>query len=272
MHSSESKVMEDPVIQSFDLYMNRSFDGILNVIQYAGGTADSQISVTELDPVEVSFKAESGLVQLRLPIKADDSTYSHLKATELLGSPQIDSAEDGGRRCVTSYLLAGTPTALASDPRHNLDEYGNERDSGECKGDRALSFVCKVQTVEDERSPSAVFLTPVERFITLRPHLDYIDAADAKAKLSARRPPAPFPHSPDGAAAPVNNASQSEGLRSVNVATRRRETSEQAQARLSSFSYLQKKINDEPWNEAYLTNAQTGANVPGFSLSVTDFI
>jgi hypothetical protein len=241
---------DDFVIQSFDLYTNEALSGCLNVIQYAGGTADARISmVDQEEPVEVRFKSESGLIQMRLPLETDRSTYSSAKARELIGSPQLEGTSDhrSQSRSLASYIIAGSPATLSSIGKGSFDEYGNPI-SGNTK-EHSRAFVCSLLESKDDAVPSGMYMTPVDRFITLRPSLEYIDEAETRAKQSARRSAALLAA---GESTSVQNNQHADGLRSVNVATRRRETSEQTQARLFSYAHLQKRINDEAWNEAVL--------------------
>lgn len=240
---------DDPILESFDLYTNKMLAGYLHIVQYAGGTTDSRVSMDDGEPVQVRFKEESGLLEMRLPLQVDRSTYSLSKATDLLGSPQLDQTERPSP--LSSYLLSGFPMHLSGEKSSGFDDYGNPI-AGSNKA-HCDFFVCRrVSGDVDGDIPSAIYMTPVNKFITLRPHLDYIDEADLRAKQSARRSMLP--------SGSVDASVPTEGLKTVNVTSRRRETSEQIQARLSSFAHLQKKISEETWNEAMLINCANQNN------------
>jgi len=245
---------DDPVIQTFDLYTTESLVGSLNVVQYVGGSTDSRISTAEGDPVQVQFKSKSGLLNVRLPLQVDRPTYSVSKATELHGSPQLDQQERPSP--ISSYVLSGFPAPLASGKSINYDDFGNP--ISRTNKENTAFFVCaqnKDLAANDENTVPAIFMTPVDRFITLRPQLDYLDEADSRSKSFARRQ-ASFTGDPSSA-----GSLPAEGLRAVNVTTRRRETSEQTQARLSSYAHLQKQIIEEPWNDATLIKDENCASV-----------
>lgn len=79
----------------------------------------------------------------------------------------------------------------------------------------------------------AIHMTPIETVIRMRPDLKYLDDSDAKTKSASKRL--------DG------DPSTEDRLRAVQVQFKKRETDEQMAARLSSFAYLQRKVEDEPW-------------------------
>lgn len=81
----------------------------------------------------------------------------------------------------------------------------------------------------------SIHMTPVENMIQMRPSLTYLDESDAKTKNVAKR----LEHE-------TTNASQDK-LKAVQVQFKKRETEEQIAARLSSYAYLQRQVEEEPW-------------------------
>lgn len=82
-------------------------------------------------------------------------------------------------------------------------------------------------------------MTPVQTIISLRPALDYLDESDARTKSAAKK------IETDSA----GGSSAQEKLKAVQVQFRKRETDEQMAARLSSYAYLQRKVEEDPWVE-----------------------
>lgn len=72
--------------------------------------------------------------------------------------------------------------------------------------------------------------------IPLKPALSYLDEADAKTKTASRK-------------LETDSTVVQEKLKAVQVQFRKRETEEQMAARLSSYAYLQRQVEDEPWME-----------------------
>lgn len=81
-------------------------------------------------------------------------------------------------------------------------------------------------------------MTPVETMIALRPALDYLDESDARAKSAAKK-----------IETESATSSTQDKLKAVQVQFRKRETEEQMAARLSSYAYLQRKVEEDPWVE-----------------------
>lgn len=78
-------------------------------------------------------------------------------------------------------------------------------------------------------------MTPVETFITMKPSLTYLDESDAQTKSAAKKLES------DG------NPNAQDKLKMVHVQFKKRETEEQIAARLSSYAYLQRQVEEEAW-------------------------
>lgn len=70
----------------------------------------------------------------------------------------------------------------------------------------------------------------------------YIDAARARAKAATKKP--------------VINNEDDEG-KPVQIQFKKRETEEQMAARLNSYAYLQRQVDDEPWIKLKLYPSQS---------------
>lgn len=104
-----------------------------------------------------------------------------------------------------------------------------------------------VQYMIGRFNDEGLFLTPVESVIPMQPSQSHLDEADIRNRQSSiqqsttnggvRRSP-----SDDSS---VSTAAPSS--RTIPVQFRRKETEEQVQARLNSFAYLYRQVDDEPW-------------------------
>ena len=92
-------------------------------------------------------------------------------------------------------------------------------------------------------------MTPVESVVNMKPTLSYLDESDAKTRSATRRLEGD----------PISAADK---LRAVQVQFKKRETEEQIAARLSSYAYLQRQVEEEPW-------ANTLHFLPGTAESTT---
>lgn len=92
-------------------------------------------------------------------------------------------------------------------------------------------------------------LTPLNSFLSLRPNLVHIDEAAARSKAASRRI-AEEERPPSTAAAAAAG-------KTLQVQFRKKETEEQMAARLNSYAYLQRQIDDEPWIQMHHYAAHT---------------
>lgn len=88
-------------------------------------------------------------------------------------------------------------------------------------------------------------MTPVDKFESIKPALKYLDDTDAKTRITAKK-------------LDVESAAGPSQLRAVQVQFKKRETEEQIAARLSSYAYLQRQIDDEAWIKVNHFLANTG--------------
>ena len=106
-------------------------------------------------------------------------------------------------------------------------------------------------------------MTPVESVIPLNICLSHLDDYDARMKLPASsvnssgttsRRSNSYEEMSISSASNVNtiaasniNSAATTGAKAIQVQFRKKETDEQVQARLNSFAYLQRQVDDEPW-------------------------
>jgi hypothetical protein len=91
--------------------------------------------------------------------------------------------------------------------------------------------------------------TPVSSIIPLSIDFGYLDAARAKAKVASKKP--------------VINNEDEEG-KPVQIQFKKRETEEQMAARLNSYAYLQRQMDDEPWIKLKLYPSQVTSTLFSF--------
>jgi hypothetical protein len=84
-----------------------------------------------------------------------------------------------------------------------------------------------------------MYLTPIESVIPVRSSLSYLDDIDARNRATTKRLT-----SEDLA---VKTAASGVNQKILPMQFRKKETEEQQQARLNSFSYLQRQVDDEEW-------------------------
>lgn len=98
-------------------------------------------------------------------------------------------------------------------------------------------------------------MTPVESVIPLNTSLSHLDDYDARMKLpassatssgTASRRSNSHEDMSSVASTPTINPS-STAPKAIQVQFRKKETDEQVQARLNSFAYLQRQVDDEAW-------------------------
>jgi len=84
-------------------------------------------------------------------------------------------------------------------------------------------------------------LTPLQSIIQLRPSLKYLDDIDAKNKAASKKIT-----ELEKSASSANPSSES-ALRTIQVQFRKKETEEQIAARINSYAYQKRQVDEEPW-------------------------
>lgn len=213
---------EDPVIAEYDVYISTQLSSYLHVIQVP------RSSIEELEGrgngagvQNCRYKRQHRLLELYVPLNTTHSTFSRARAAEFSahsGTGRIRLQSEGTTatlpttgegELLTAVKLAGGPMAANPNSRY---------------------FVAT--GVE-----GALHLTPVSNFTLLKPSLPHLDEADARTRSAARR--LTEPASEGGAGG--------DRLRALSVQFKKRETEEQMAARLSSYAYLQRQVENEPW-------------------------
>lgn len=104
-----------------------------------------------------------------------------------------------------------------------------------------------------------LFLNPVESVIPLAPSLSGLDEFEARQRAASTLPSSgnnysssrhhrseESLHSPQPASSSPQQQAHAQ-TKTIQMQFRKKETDEQVQARLNSFAYLQRQVDDEPW-------------------------
>lgn len=159
------------------------------------------------------FKKVSRAMELDVPLNTRHETYSKIRGEDFAISAQMGSIKlvGGTQQNVPSKML--DTVTLSGGPVSELN---------------AKYFV---GVVRDEQ----VHLTPVNTVLQLRPRLGYLDDMDAKTKASTKK------------LADLDKPNQSDQVKAVQLQFRKKETVEQIAARLNSYAYLKRQVDEEAW-------------------------
>lgn len=209
---------DDPIIGEHNVFVSTQLAQYLHIFQLPGNVAEAESH--EAASMTYRFKKTSKVVEMELPLDTRHPTYSPERAEELASNTSSGKIKysglsgggeidgDRGGERLNRMRYAGTPIRIKSDERRYF-----------------------VVTSVD----GALHMTPVETFINMKPSLHYLDEADAKTKSITKRMEA------------AEGGDAQSKLKAVQVHFRKRETEEQMAARLSSYGYLQRQIDEEPW-------------------------
>lgn len=217
---------EDPVISEYDVYISTQLSPYLHMIQVP------RSSIEELEGrgngagvQNCRYKRQHKLLELHVPLDTTHSTFSRTRAAEFSthsGTGRIRLHGTGGEgtaatttgmgegELLKTVKLAGGPMAANPNSRY---------------------FVATSME-------GALHLTPISNFTLLKPSLPHLDEADARTRSAARKLAEP---------AATEGGGSGERLRALSVQFKKRETEEQMAARLSSYAYLQRQVENEPW-------------------------
>ncbi len=90
-----------------------------------------------------------------------------------------------------------------------------------------------------------LFLNPVETVVPLSPSLSNLDEFEARQRAASSLPQRQ--RSDESINSSATTAPPTPQTRTIQMQFRKKETEEQVQARLNSFAYLQRQIDDEQW-------------------------
>lgn len=89
-----------------------------------------------------------------------------------------------------------------------------------------------------------LFLCPVESVIPLSPNLSNLDEFEARQRAASTLP---RQRSDDSITQQPSTTPTTGSTRTIQMQFRKKETEEQVQARLNSYAYLQRQVDDEAW-------------------------
>lgn len=205
---------DDPVVAEHDVYISTQLSSYLHIFQLPGNYEELEAQ-NPTTSATGRYKRLHKLVELETVLDTQHATYCEERGFEL-----------------AEQSLAGRIKLNSSVHGDVADERGKKLASLKLAGSRiALNPHNRffVATCID----NAIHLTPVETMIAMKPALGYLDEADAKTKTISKK-------------LDIEPNAQ-EKLKAVQVQFKKRETEEQMAARLSSFAYLQRQVDDEPW-------------------------
>lgn len=217
---------DDPILEEHKVFVSTQLASYLTIIQHPGG-----ISELEGESITLTgrFKKTHKILELEVPLDTTHPTYSSDRGEELAVSShtgrihiQGDSKGVQGTTKLTTLQLAGSRMLQSKDSNYFVGIYVN--------GTTPLWTFITIKCLD------TLHLTPVECFINMRPTLKYLDESDARTKTAAKR----------------LEGDQQVGLdkpKVLQVQFKKRETEEQIAARLSSYAYLQRQVEEESWTE-----------------------
>lgn len=178
------------------------------------------------------FKPSSRRLELQLPFSSSEREF-------------LD-----GERAAQLQMSAGMKISGSGWPwrpvQYMVGQFvgGNERND---KGPMRKYSTFNAFVVDD------LFLNPVESIIPLATSLASVDEFEARQRAasslpslgsSRQRSDDSLPHS---ASAAATAAATGATTKTIHMQFRKKETEEQVQARMNSYAYLQRQVDDEPW-------------------------
>lgn len=210
----------DELIAQYPVIVGSQLGQYLHLVQIPTHTSQNPISNSAV-AFSGRFKKASRRLELEVPINTKHTSYTSEYSKEL-----AKAACQGSMRIVGSSSEADGLT-IKSNPQQ-IDRV--RLSGGPVPVPQAKYFVGRMRG-------GSVHLHPVGSIIQLRPSLWHLDEIDARTKATSRKLTQQ---------SPVNGDAPS---KAVQLQFKRKETEEQVAARLCSYAYLQRKIDDEPWVE-----------------------
>jgi transcriptional regulator with GAF, ATPase, and Fis domain len=201
---------DDPVVSEHDVFISTQLSSYLHVIQYPGNVSELERETTATTG---RFKKNHTQLELEFPLDMSHPTYSSERGAELAAASQM-----GRITLQDSYESAANARGLSS-----LKLSGTK-----------IPLSANSKYFVAVSTNNSIHMTPVETFIAMKPALTYLDESDAKTKNTAKK-------------LETDNSAVQDKLKVVQVQFKKRETEEQIAARLSSYAYLQRQVEEEPW-------------------------
>ena len=230
--------VEDQVLEEYDsTHINTSLMSHLHLLQLPSPSFSERLAHLcdshGMDTVlSARFKPKNGLLEMDIPMDTVHHTFDRERSERFARDalPSDVKEEEGGRVLLDHQRLTGTCLPcdngiLVLGTMHEGTREPKQRSSND------TLFV-----------GSSIHLTPI-LILPLSLDFGYLDAARAKAKVAGKKPIA------------INE--DDEG-KPVQIQFKKRETEEQMAARLNSYAYLQRQVDDEPWVALKLYPSQSG--------------
>lgn len=204
----------DPVIKEYKVFVSTQLSKYLHLVQAPSRT---RLPANNGCAIAGRYKKVSRAFELNVPMDTSHPTYSKGRGEDLAAATQTGSIK-----------LAGSQLGVAS---------GQKLDRIQLVGGPVAKLNAKYFAAVFHED--ALHLTPLPSVIQLRPSLTYLDDIDAKTKASTKK------------MADMDKAAQPDSVKAVQVHFRKKETEEQLAARLNSYSFLKRQIDEEDWTSIF---------------------
>lgn len=218
-------------MEELDVYLNTSLSPHLHMLLFPSAEHAAKLVGDDASHLECKIKHQNGIIELDIPLDTQSECFDREHAEALARNALPEElplfASSSSKKSDIYASRAGNASLM-------IDKL---RLKGQMRPCKATGMYCA-----GTRYGDAIYLTPISSISQLQPDLGHLDAADAKAKASAQ--------AAKKNAIPSNNSSVNDGedkIKIVGPQIKKRETEEQAAARLRSYAYLKRQLDDEPW-------------------------
>ena len=212
--------VEDRVLEEYDIHVNTVLMSHLHLIQLPSASFASRLAhLRDSHGAETvlssRFKPKNGLLEVDIPMDTSHRTFDRERGERFAKEAlPPDVKEEEGMSMLDHQRLTGTCL-----PCNN--------------GIIMLGTLFQGNHLSNLFKPAgSMYFTPVSSIIPLSIDFGYLDAARARAKTAKQE---------------TRGHSEEEESKPVQIQFKKRETEEQMAARLNSYAYLQRQVDDEPW-------------------------
>jgi hypothetical protein len=251
--------VHDEILEEWDVYINTELTPFLHLTPFPSRTLATRFNhISSNETSMARFKPLSRLLELHLPftdLNRENLEFERLRDLQLEKGQKI--AGMGWQWRKVQYLLGSFTSGKLFIMFYYISFY-----SVSIITLFNLLFLLQLFLLHLPLLEGELHMTPIESVIPLNPCLSHLDEFDARMKggnsnsssssgTASRRSNSHEDLSNtnnNGSSASTNPAANTTN-KAIQVQFRKKETEEQVQARLNSFAYLQRRVDDESWIE-----------------------
>nr|XP_019922586.2 DNA-directed RNA polymerase III subunit RPC5 isoform X1 [Crassostrea gigas] len=222
MPSNMADEEEDPVVHEVDVFLSKSLAANLYLLQYP--VRPERMTYDDIDIQTARVKPVQQKLELECALNTRSDHYARSKGEQI--ALNVDGA------------FGGNP----ADSFYSSDKMDKQVLTSFSTGEKSGRYA--VGIFKD----GELHLTPLHAIVQMRPSFSYLDRADQKIKTDV------------GPAGDGGESSQDEEeeVKPVTVKFAHQESEEAKARRMASFDYLQKKQQEETWQQLEYNNINSG--------------